>query len=123
MDGKIIMDNFGQYLRNLRESKVLEDKEFSLRKVAMRLGVEPSYLSKIERGIETSPSEALIYKIAQEFQLDPTILLAMNGKVSQELQNIILKNPVAFSQLLKSLKDSPEHAILRVIREVRDGEW
>lgn len=117
------MDNFGQYLRNLREAKSLEDKEFSLRKVAARLGIEPSYLSKIERGIETSPSEALIYKISEEFGLDPNILLAMNGKVSQDLQNIILKNPVAFSQLLQSLKDSPEHAILRVIREVRDGEW
>lgn len=114
------MTTLGQYLRNLRES--YNDKEYSLRKVAVRLGVEPSYLSKIERDME-SPSEDLINKIALEFKEDRDVLLAMSGKVSQELQSIILKNPKVFAQLLHSLKDSPEHAILRIVREVRDGSW
>lgn len=114
---------FGQYIRQLREQLCENDKEFSLRKVAHQLGVEPSYLSKIERDIEKSPSENLILKIAHEFHQDANILLAMNGKVSNELQAIIMKNPVVFSELLNSLKDSPDHAILRIVREVRDGTW
>jgi transcriptional regulator with XRE-family HTH domain len=114
---------FGEYLRDLRETHNKSDKEFSLRKVAQRIGIEPSYLSKIERDIEKSPSEDLIIRIAKEFNQDQNVLLAMSGKVSQELQAIILKNPIVFAQLLHSLKDSPEGAILRLVREVRDGNW
>jgi transcriptional regulator with XRE-family HTH domain len=114
---------FGEYLRDLRETHNKSDKEFSLRKVAQRIGIEPSYLSKIERDIEKSPSEDLIIRIAKEFNQDQNVLLAMSGKVSQELQAIILKNPIVFEQLLHSLKDSPEGAILRLVREVRDGNW
>lgn len=114
--------NFGQFLRDLREEHNVNDKNYSLRKVAIRLDIEPSYLSKIERGLE-NPSEELIHRVAQEFNLDTNVLLAMNGKVSQELQNIILQHPQVFAQLLNSLKDSPEGAILRLVREVRDGNW
>lgn len=116
------MNKFGQFLRNLRESYGIDNTNYSLRKVAKRLEVEPSYLSKIERDLE-NPSEELINKIAIEFSQDKNVLLAMTGKVSQELQMIILKNPVVFAQLLNSLKDSPEHAILKVVREVRNGDW
>lgn len=116
------MNKFGQFLRNLRESYGENNSNYSLRKVAGRLEIEPSYLSKIERDLE-NPSEELINKIAVEFNQDKNILLAMTGKVSQDLQAIILKHPIVFAQLLNSLKDSPEHAILKVVREVRNGDW
>ena len=54
---------------------------------------------------------------------DPDILLAMAGKISTELQNIIARRPKLFAQLLRSLKDEPDHAILHLVREVRDGTW
>lgn len=113
----------GQYLRQLREKYQETDKDFSLRKVAVKLGIEPSYLSKIERDLEKTPSEDLIIKIAHLFGEDKDVLLAMTGKVSSELQNIILKNPKVFAQLLHHLKDAPDHAILKVVREVTDGNW
>ncbi len=116
-------ENFGAYIRKLREEKNLNDKSFSLRQVAQRIGVEPSYLSKVERGTEPNPSEQFIKKIALELNQDENVLLAMVGKVSQELKDIILKNPIIFSQLLNSLKDSSENAILRIVREVKDGNW
>ena len=67
----------------------------------------------------------LIYikKIANEFKQDQNVLLAMVGKVSTELRQIILKNPVVFAQLLESLQKAPENAILRIVREVKDGNW
>lgn len=116
------MESFGNYIRNIRENLYLYNKEYSLRKTALRLSMEASYLSKIERNLE-SASEELIIKIANEYELNSDTLLAMNGKVSRELQLIILKNPIIFSELLNSLKDSPEHAILRIVREVKDGNW
>ena len=47
----------------------------------------------------------------------------MAGKVSSDLKGIILGRPRLFADLLRQLKDAPEHAILRVVREVRDGNW
>lgn len=114
---------FGEYIREVRESKQKEDSSFSLRQVASRIGVEPSYLSKVERGIEENPSEQFIKKLCLELGQDENMMLAMVGKISQELKDIILRKPQIFSELLKSLKDSPDNAILRIVREVKDGNW
>jgi transcriptional regulator with XRE-family HTH domain len=115
--------NFGDYIRELREAKQEADSSFSLRQMAGRIGVEPSYLSKVERGIEKNPSEQFIKKLSVELNQDENVMLAMVGKVSQEVKDIILRKPQLFSELLKSLKDSPDNAILRIVREVKDGEW
>ena len=37
-------NNFGAFIRKVREEKLLGDKSYSLRQVASRIGVEPSYL-------------------------------------------------------------------------------
>lgn len=121
---RVIMEkNFGDYIRNLREAKQKEDASFSLRQMAVRLDIEPSYLSKVERGIEKNPSEQLVKKLSVELEQDENVMLAMVGKVSQEVKDIILKKPQLFSELLKSLKNSPDNAILRIVREVKDGSW
>lgn len=113
----------GDYLRSARERARAQDRAFSLRKVAQRVGIEPAYLSKIERGDVPPPSEATTRRIAEELGEEPDLLLAMAGKVSRDLQDIILRRPQLFAELLRQLKDAPDHAILRVVREVRDGEW
>ena len=113
----------GTYLRGAREEARARDRSFSVRKVAQRVGIEPAYLSKIERGDVPPPSEATIRRLAQELQEDPDVLLAMAGKVSRDLQDIVVRRPRLFADLLRQLRDAPDHAILRVVREVRDGEW
>ena len=87
------------------------------------MGVEPAYLSKIERDLAAPPSEAAIRRLAEELKEDPDLLLAMAGKVSSDLQRIILQRPQLFADLLRQLKDAPDHAILSVVREIRDGDW
>ena len=114
---------YGEYIRKVREKLREQDKSYSLRQVAQRIGIEPAYLSKIERGDMAPPSEATTRKLAAELQEDPDLLLAMSGKVSSDLQEIIRKHPKLFGELLRELRDAPEHAILRVMREVRDGDW
>jgi len=114
----------GEYLRRRRlEKQEGEGNQFSLRQVAARVGVEPSYLSKIERDLEPRPSEETTRALAVDLGEDPDVLLAMAGKVSSDLQNIIRKRPQLFSQLIRELKDMPDHAVLRIVREVRDGSW
>ena len=118
------MKDFGEFIRTARESLLRrQDSRFSLRKVAGAIGVEPSYLSKVERGEQPPPSEKTIVALARELDLDPDVLLALAGKVSTELQAIIRKRPKLFAQLIRDLKGMPDHAVLRLVREVRDGDW
>lgn len=115
---------FGSYLRGTRERlRSADAPEFSLRQVALRVGVEPAYLSKIERGAAPPPSEATIAKLAADLELDADVLLALAGKVSAELQAVIRRRPQLWASLIRELKSAPDQALLRVVREVRDGRW
>lgn len=117
------MGDFGGYLRQARETLRETDPAFSVRQVAARIGIQPSYLSKIERGEQPPPGEMTVVALARELGEDADLLLAMAGKVSGDLQQIIRKRPKLFAQLIRELKRMPEHAILRLVREVRDGTW
>jgi transcriptional regulator with XRE-family HTH domain len=117
------MSAFGDYVRQKRLTLQESDPAFSLRKVAAAIEVEPSYLSKIERGEQPPPGEHTIIALAKALGEDPDILLALAGKVSEELLAIIRKRPLLFAQLIRELKNTPDHAVLRLVREVRDGKW
>ncbi len=113
--------SFGQFLRETRTQK--EGASFSVRKLAGRVGIEPSYLSKIERGKEPPPGETTIRKLAEELGEDPDVLLALAGKVPTDLLGIIRARPRLFADLLRELKRMPDSAVVRLVREVRDGDW
>lgn len=115
--------DFGSYLRSRREALQRSDDTYSVRQVAQRIGVEPSFLSKVERSEVPPPSEPKIIALARELGEDPDVLLAMAGKVSSDLQAAIRKRPELFAALIRELKDQPDHAVLRLVREVRDGNW
>ena len=117
------MKTFGDHIRQVRETLRKDNKTFSLRQVAGRIKVEPAYLSKIERNVFPPPSEEVILKLAKELDEDGDVLLAMAGKLSSELQQVILERPKLFADLLREMKSAPDHAILRVVREVKDGKW
>jgi HTH-type transcriptional regulator, competence development regulator len=114
---------FGKFVRQRREALRDGDASFSLRQVAQRVGIEPAYLSKVERDEVAPPSESTIRSLARELGEDVDMLLAMAGKVSSDLQEIIRRRPELFAELLRCLKATPDDAILRVVREVRDGDW
>lgn len=115
--------SFGEFIRQRREERRAKDPAFSLRKVAAAVGVEPSYLSKVERGEQPPPSEETVRALAQTLGEDPDVLLALAGKVSSDLLAIIRKRPRLFAELIRQLKNMPDHAVLRLVREVRDGNW
>ncbi len=117
------MNHFGDVVRERRERLRRQDRRYSLRQVAQRIGLEPAYLSKIERGEAAPPSEAATLRLAGELGEDPDVLLALAGKVSRDLQDIIRKRPQLFAELIRQLRDAPDYAVLRVVREVRDGDW
>ena len=115
--------SFGSAIRIKREKLRESDASFSLRQVAERVGIEPAYLSKIERDQFSPPGEETIRSIACELDEDPDVMLAMAGKVSSDLQSVIRQRPKLFAELIRQIKDMPDHAVLRIVRELRDGEW
>lgn len=114
---------FGKFIRERREALRKTDRNLSVRKVAALIDVQPSYLSKIEREKQPPPSEEKIIALAEVLGENPDVLLALAGKVSSDLQGVIKKRPELFSQLIRELKNMPDNAILRIVREVRDGNW
>jgi HTH-type transcriptional regulator, competence development regulator len=118
------MSEFGEYIRQRREQLQQNDSvRYSLRRVAASVQIEPSYLSKIERSQQPPPGERTILALAKELDEDPDVLLALAGKVSKELQRIIRLRPKLFAQLITQIKDMPDHAVLKLVREVTDGDW
>jgi transcriptional regulator with XRE-family HTH domain len=117
------MRTFGAYVRACRERLKEQNDRYSLRQVAQRIDVEPAYLSKVEREDVAPPGEGTIVRLAQDLGEDPDVLLAMAGKVSSDLQEIIRRRPKLFAELLRELRKAPESAVYRIVREVRDGDW
>jgi transcriptional regulator with XRE-family HTH domain len=116
-------NTFGQRVRERRVALSGKEQEYSLRQVAKRVGVTPSFLSKVERGDLPPPSEEKIKRLAEVLEENPDLLLAVAGKVSSDLREAIVKRPQLFAELIRQVKDLPEQAVLRIVREVRDGKW
>ena len=114
---------FGENIRKLREQRMGRDQTFSLRQVAARCGVTPAYLSRVERGEVAPPGEDTLIKLAHELGEDPDVMLAQAGKISADLRSAILARPQLFAELIRAIKSMPDHAVLRIVRDVRDGNW
>ncbi|HEY8594844.1 MAG TPA: helix-turn-helix transcriptional regulator [Devosiaceae bacterium] len=114
---------FGEHIRKLRERRLGSDPSFSLRQVAARCGVTAAYLSRVERGEVAPPGEATLLRLADELGEDPDVMLALAGKISTDLRSTILARPQLFAELIRAIKTMPDNAVLRIVRDVRDGNW
>lgn len=116
-------DALGEHVRRLREERQSSDPSFSLRKVAVRCGVTPAFLSRFERGEVAPPGEEVLIRLADELGEDRDVMLAMAGKISADLRAAILARPRLFAEAIRAIRSMPDHAVLRIVRDVRDGDW
>lgn len=114
--------NFSTYIREKRSAlREAGDRRFSQRQVAIRIGVEPSFLSQVERGNVAPPSEEKVVRLARELGEDPDFLLALAGKVASDLQFIIRERPVIYGVLLRSLSDEADEVLQYIIDGTERG--
>jgi transcriptional regulator with XRE-family HTH domain len=92
-------ESFGALVRREREAK-----EIGLREMAKMIAVSPTYLSKVERGEFAPPAEDKVKAIAEIIGRDVDELLALAGRVSSDLSDIIKKRPVELAALLRTTK-------------------
>jgi transcriptional regulator with XRE-family HTH domain len=114
---------FGEAMRAKRIALAEKDPQYTLRKVADRVGIEPSYLSKIERGEQPPPGEEVIRRLAKELGEDADTMLARAGKVSGDLLAIIRERPSVVAELLRSVRGLPAQRVSDLSRQIRDGDW
>lgn len=49
--------------------------------------------------------------------------MRMAGKISADLRQAIISRPKLFADLIRSIKSMPDQAVLKIVRDVRDGQW
>ena len=105
------MRQLGTVIREKREELLENDRSFSQQQVSKRIGIEQSYLSKLERGVTTQLSEEKLVALAEILGEDPDYLLALGGKVSGDVLAIIKQRPLLFSRLVRDMKNMSEDVI------------
>ena len=101
-------ETFGAFIRKRRLAS-----EVSLRTFAARVGISPTYLSKIERDEMRPPSEYTTKRIAMLLEADADVLLALGGRISSDLKARILANPVALAALIRALPNDYTHGTIK----------
>ena len=112
MDAKKGGMTFGQTVRALREKK-----NITLRKFAARMGMSPTYLSKIERNELLPPGEEKVKAIAQALEQDPDEFLALAGRVDSDLPAIIKEQPIEMATFLRTAKGMSSDQIRKLTEE------
>ncbi len=87
---------FGQALRELRRSRGISQRD-----LAEKVGVDFSYISKIENDRLPPPAADTIVKICNALEVSPDSLLVLSGKIPKELKEAIGSSPAAM-QFIRS---------------------
>lgn len=108
--------DFGERLRQLRLNKAL-----SQRKLAKKVGIDFTYLSKIERGRMSPPSQETILKLAGALDADPDELLVLADRVPDDVKDVVTKSAKlpAFLRELRDLNDDDIEALRKRAGELR----
>jgi transcriptional regulator with XRE-family HTH domain len=108
---------FGERLRQLRC-----DQRLNQRTLAARVGIDFTYLSKIENGRMLPPSAETIVKLAQALQAEADELLLLAHKVPQDLIPIITRSPQwpAFLRSIRDLTDDELRELSAYAQAIRE---
>ncbi len=110
-------EKFGATVRRKREKL-----EIGLREMAKKIGVSATYLSKIERDEFPPPAEDKVRKIAEIFGSDVDQFLALAGKVSSDLSEIIRERPRELAALLRTTTGLTVEDVDRLAREAKKAK-
>ena len=109
---------FGDLLRATRISK-----GYSLRKFAELSDTSPTYLSQIEQAKnERPPAEERVRRIAELLGQDADEWVALAGRVSEELTDIIKGEPQAMPALLRAAKGLTAEELRKLTNQIRNRQ-
>ena len=106
---------FGSTIRELRQQRSLSQRE-----LAAHIGVNYTYISKIENqklDFGDYPSEDLIGRLAEALAADEDDLLVLAGKMPQRVKIRVMERPDAFRKIA-DLDNQALDALLRKLDRV-----
>ena len=77
-----------------------KERGVGLRRFARAMGVTPTFVSRMERGLGALPGEATIHKMAVYFDKNPDELLALADKVASDALAVIIREP-AYARFIR----------------------
>ena len=109
---------FGQTLKEIRRSKGVTQRQ-----LAIAVGVDFSYISKVENDRMPPPAADTIVKICEKLGVLSDELLAMTGKMPTPIKEAISENPAA-QQFLReaqtmTLTDDEWGALRQQLKKLR----
>lgn len=114
------MATFGEELRKLRKEKNITQSA-----LAVAIGTDFTYISKIENGrVIHSPSEGVIKKIAEVLDADEEQLILLAKKVPQNLKNNLVEDNLAvdFLRVIPKLNQEQRAAVQKIISETEETD-
>lgn len=94
------MKNFGETIRDLRVAQ-----DLGLRETAIKAGISPAYLSRIERGKERPPRPEVIKELAKLLAADPDVLFRLSSSTDPEVVDFLHEQPDVMA-LLRYIKEN-----------------
>jgi transcriptional regulator with XRE-family HTH domain len=112
------LSEFGELLRNLRKQR-----RVTQRQLADQVGIDFTYISKIESGTMDPPAEDKIIRIAEVLLVEPEGLILAANKVPKSFQRLITENKEIPVFLRKASELSPAQwkRIKEIIGEEGEG--
>ena len=105
---------FGLLLREKRLAK-----KFSLRKFAELVGVSPTYLSQVEQGNVDPPTADRVKRMAELLEENPDEMIALAGRVPQDLPEIIQSEPTEMPELLREARGLTAEQLRKLRDEIK----
>ncbi len=105
-------ETFGARIRRRRTELGTTQRE-----VAAEIGLDFTYLSKLENGRGEVPGEASVRKLAGVLMLDEEELLALAGKVPTEIRERARRD-VAFARFLRRLPEASDAQLRDIYRRL-----
>ncbi len=98
--------NFGKIIRQARK-----DKGLSQRQLAKLLGLDFTYLSKLENNrADYAPKEEVIRGLARNLDLDPQELIFLAGRIPQDDEDLLKQHYKDMPTLFRRMRENPDFA-------------
>jgi transcriptional regulator with XRE-family HTH domain len=103
---KIMSEDFGSIIRQARK-----EKAYSQRVLAKLIGMDFTYLSKLENNrADYPPKEDVIRSIAKELDLDQEELIYLAGRIPKKETALLKQYYKSMPALFKRIRENPEFA-------------
>ena len=111
----VSMKNFGETIRDLRVAQ-----DLGLRETALKIGISPAYLSRIERGKERPPRPDVIKTLAKVLAADPDVLFRLSSSTDPEVVDYLHDQPEVMNLLRFIQEESFSEVDISRLMEVAD---